>query len=216
MNSRTRRPRKQSSPNPAFAGGPGRGCRSCSGMIHGSRARRRLAVFVELNRESDRSRKRRRLRSARTGLADKAMSINELTTYRWTFEEDVSSLARRQDSSRQALASRKLSDFGEEKAVELIKDSLARGVVSSGPAASQGGRRARVPRCGRRGRSDSAGRSTRSECLVLVTGPRGDHTQPRAVCCSKPSRRSSRTPANTGCASRLEPMHPHCAATGPS
>lgn len=50
------------------------------------------------------------------------LSINELTTYRWTFEEDVEHY---QAAGIQSLAvwRHKLSDFGEEKGIELLIDS---------------------------------------------------------------------------------------------
>lgn len=50
------------------------------------------------------------------------ISVNELTTYRWSFEEDVQHYA---ESGVEAIAvwRQKLSDFGEAKGIELIRDS---------------------------------------------------------------------------------------------
>jgi len=50
------------------------------------------------------------------------ISMNELTTYRWSFEEDVRHYA---ESGLDAIAvwRQKLSDFGEAKGIELIRDS---------------------------------------------------------------------------------------------
>ncbi|MCA9122121.1 MAG: sugar phosphate isomerase/epimerase [Planctomycetaceae bacterium] len=50
------------------------------------------------------------------------LSINELTTYRWSFEEDVEHYL---DAGIQSLSvwRHKLSDFGEEKGIELLLDS---------------------------------------------------------------------------------------------
>ncbi len=50
------------------------------------------------------------------------ISMNELTTYRWSFEDDVQHYA---DTGVDAIAvwRQKLSDFGESKGVELIRDS---------------------------------------------------------------------------------------------
>ncbi len=50
------------------------------------------------------------------------ISMNELTTYRWSFEEDVQRYA---DAGLDGIAvwRQKLSDFGEEKGIELIHES---------------------------------------------------------------------------------------------
>ena len=50
------------------------------------------------------------------------ISMNELTTYRWSFEEDVQQYAK---AGFDAIAvwRHKLSDFGEEKGAELIAES---------------------------------------------------------------------------------------------
>lgn len=50
------------------------------------------------------------------------LSMNELTTFRWSFDEDV---FRYQQAGYQAIGlwRRKLADFGEERAVELLADS---------------------------------------------------------------------------------------------
>ena len=50
------------------------------------------------------------------------LSINELTTFRWTFEEDVHHY---QAAGIEGIGvwRQKLSDFGEEKGIELLVDS---------------------------------------------------------------------------------------------
>lgn len=50
------------------------------------------------------------------------LSVNELTTYRWSFEEAVHHCAK-VGIGALAVWRQKLSDFGEEKGVELLKDS---------------------------------------------------------------------------------------------
>lgn len=50
------------------------------------------------------------------------LSINQLTTYRWTFEEDLH-YAKRTGYDAVGLWRRKLSDFGEERALELLEES---------------------------------------------------------------------------------------------
>src|SRR4029079_19126645 len=50
------------------------------------------------------------------------VSVNELTTYRWTFDEDVAQY-RAAGFTAIGVWRQKLCDFGEEKGVELLADS---------------------------------------------------------------------------------------------
>lgn len=50
------------------------------------------------------------------------LSMNETTTYRWSFEEDVANYARAGVRA-MGVWRHKLSDFGEEKAAELLEES---------------------------------------------------------------------------------------------
>jgi sugar phosphate isomerase/epimerase len=50
------------------------------------------------------------------------LSMNEMTTYRWSFEEDVANY-RAAGFSAIGVWRRKLSDFGEERGIELLQDS---------------------------------------------------------------------------------------------
>ena len=55
------------------------------------------------------------------------LSINEMTTYRWSFEEDVHNLSA---AGIPAIGvwRQKLSDFGEEKGIELLAEKRSGGL----------------------------------------------------------------------------------------
>ena len=50
------------------------------------------------------------------------LSMNEMTTYRWSFEEDVNNYVAAGVCGI-GVWRQKLSDFGEEKGIELVRDS---------------------------------------------------------------------------------------------
>jgi sugar phosphate isomerase/epimerase len=138
-------------------------------------------------------------------------SINEMTTYRWTFEEDVQHYAA---AGINALGvwRHKLSDFGEDKGVELLADSGLK--VSSlswagGFTGSEGAtHRESIVDAKEAIRLASA---LHAPCLVLYTGARSGHTHNHA-------RRLMRTALKEltplaeelGITLALEPMHPGC------
>ncbi|MCH2131260.1 MAG: sugar phosphate isomerase/epimerase [Pirellulaceae bacterium] len=108
------------------------------------------------------------------------LSINEMTTYRWTFEEDV----------QQYVAARipaigvwrqKLSDFGEEKGVELIRDHGLR-VSSLLWAGGFTGSEGRTHQESVEDAQDAIGLASQlgADCLVIYTGSRGGHTSNHA------------------------------------
>jgi sugar phosphate isomerase/epimerase len=110
----------------------------------------------------------------------KRLSINEVTTYRWNFEEDVTRYAQAGVPAI-GLWRQKLSDFGEEKALELLRDS--------GLAISHlqwaGGFTGHDGRTHKESIDDAieairlAG-LLRAPVLVVHTGPRGGHTHNHA------------------------------------
>ncbi len=55
------------------------------------------------------------------------IAINEMTTYRWSFEEDVHNYAAAEVSAI-GIWRQKLSDFGEDKGIELLAEN---GMVAS-------------------------------------------------------------------------------------
>lgn len=108
------------------------------------------------------------------------LSINELTTYRWSFEEDVEHYVA---AGIQSLAvwRHKLSDFGEEKGIELLVDSglsvsslqWAGGFTGSDGQSHQDSiddARAAI----------RLAAAMRAECLVVYSGSRAGHTNNHA------------------------------------
>ncbi len=140
-------------------------------------------------------------------------SVNEITTYRWSFEEDVHNYVAAGVGGI-GVWRQKLSDFGEEKAVELLRDTPLK--VSS--LLWAGGF------TGTEGRSfkesvEDAGDAVRlaaaleASCLIIYTGPRGGHTHNHARRLIK-SAVAELAPLATelGVALAVEPMHAGCAA----
>lgn len=141
------------------------------------------------------------------------ISINEMTTYRWTFEEDIANYAKAGFSA-VGVWRQKLADFGEEKGSELIREAGLK--VSSlhwigGFTGSDG-----------RGYDDSIADAKEAidiaallnaDCLVAYTGSRGGHTRNH-------SRRLAKEALTEVCqyaksqkiCVAIEPMHAGCGA----
>lgn len=108
------------------------------------------------------------------------LSINELTTYRWSFEDDVENY---RSAGIQSLAvwRHKLSDFGEEKGIELLVDSGLR--VSSlqwaGGFTGSDGRSYQDSIADARAAIQLAA-ALHAECLVVYSGSRAGHTNNHA------------------------------------
>lgn len=108
------------------------------------------------------------------------LSMNEVTTYRWTFDEDVERYAAAGFSA-MGLWRQKLSDFGEERAIELLKDTGLRvsNVSWAGGFTGSDGRSFQES-------VDDAIDAVRltgvlgCRCLVVYTGARGGHTHNHA------------------------------------
>lgn len=108
------------------------------------------------------------------------LSINEVTTYRWTFEEDVDRYAA---SGIPAIGvwRQKLSDYGEDKGVELLADSglkVSNLLWAGGFTGSDG-------RTYRDSLEDAAeavrlAAALHAGCLVLYSGGRAGHTHTHA------------------------------------
>ncbi len=108
------------------------------------------------------------------------LSMNEVTTYRWSFEEDVTHYAA---AGIKAIGvwRRKLADFGEEKGIELLADA-GLSVSNLGWA---GGFTGSDGRSFRESMEDAAeairlAGALRAGCLVVYTGARGGHTHNHA------------------------------------
>jgi len=140
------------------------------------------------------------------------LSLNEMTTYRWSFDEDVRNYAA---AGIPAIGvwRRKLSDFGEERGIELLRESglaVSNLLWAGGFTGSEG-------HTFRESIDDAAdairlAHEMSARCLVVYSGARAGHTHNHA-------RRllvqglSELAPmaAERGVTLALEPMHPDCA-----
>ena len=141
------------------------------------------------------------------------LSMNELTTFRWSFDEDLHHY-RRAGYEAIGLWRRKLSDFGEERSVELLAESglAVSNLMWAGGFTGNDGRSLKES-------VEDAKLAIRTAavfqagCLVLYSGGRNNHTQ----------RHSQRLLRNAldellpmaedyQVTLALEPMHPACAA----
>lgn len=108
------------------------------------------------------------------------LAVNELTTYRWSFEEDVHRYAEAQVPAI-GIWRQKLSDFGEERGVELIAESgLAVSSLSwaGGFTGSEG--RSHQESVADACQAIHLAAQLKAPCLVLHSGARGVHTQNHA------------------------------------
>ena len=108
------------------------------------------------------------------------LSISEMTTFRWTFEEDVQNYA---NAGIRAIGvwRQKLSDFGEEKGVELLRESGLKvsGLSWAGGFTGSDGRSHKESVEDAKDAIQLAA-SLAADCLVLYTGARGGHTHNHA------------------------------------
>src|SRR5580704_41181 len=141
------------------------------------------------------------------------LSINEMTTYRWSFEEDVVQF---QAAGVSAIGvwRQKLTDCGEDKAAELLADSglaVSNLLWAGGFTGSDGHSYTESLK-------DAAdairlAASLRAGCLVVYSGGRNNHTQNHARRLFLGALKELlplATELNVTLA--IEPMHPGCAA----
>lgn len=140
------------------------------------------------------------------------ISMNELTTYRWSFEEDVQHY---RAAGLEALSvwRHKLSDFGEEKGAELLEELglHAASLLWAGGFTGSDGRNFRESVDDARDAVRAAA-LLKSSTLIVYTGARAGHTRNHA-------RRLLRAAideiaplaADLGVSLALEPMHEGCA-----
>lgn len=104
------------------------------------------------------------------------ISVNELTTYRWTLEEDVQNYVK---AGIQALGvwREKLTDFGEERGIELLRDHGLRvsSLLWAGGFTGSDGRSYKDSVQDAREAIRLAG-ALEAKCLVVYSGGRGLHT----------------------------------------
>ena len=104
------------------------------------------------------------------------LSMNEMTTYRWSFEEDVSHYV---TAGIPAIGvwRQKLSDFGEDKGIELLAEHqlmVSNLLWAGGFTGSDGRSHSESIEDGEEAIRLAA--AMKAECLVLYTGGRGGHT----------------------------------------
>lgn len=108
------------------------------------------------------------------------LSINEMTTYRWSFEEDVHHCAA---TGIEAIAvwRQKLSDFGEEKGVELLAESgmSVSSLLWAGGFTGSDGRSHQEAVADARDAIHLAA-DLHAECLIVYSGDRAGHTRSHA------------------------------------
>lgn len=141
------------------------------------------------------------------------LSINQLTTYRWTFDEDLYH-AKRAGFDSIGVWRRKLADFGEERAAELLADEGFRVSCLSWIGGFTGAD----------GRSQEEsiadgivalrqGARVGAECLIVYSGGRNNHIIPHA--CRLLRHALDRLVAAAEVADvvlALKPMHSECAS----
>lgn len=140
------------------------------------------------------------------------LSINELTTYRWSFEEDV---AHFKDAGFSAVGvwRQKLAEFGEEKGVELLAESGLKvsNLLWCGGFTGSDGRTFREGLEDAREAIDLAGQM-QADCLIAYTGARGGHTHNHARRLIRDAFKELLPQARErGVTLAVEPMHPQAA-----
>jgi sugar phosphate isomerase/epimerase len=139
------------------------------------------------------------------------LSMNEMTTYRWSFEEDVANY-RAAGIEAIGVWRQKLSDFGEEKGLELLAESglAVSNLLWAGGFTGSDGRSFR----------DSIddgldavrqARALRAGALVVYSGARAGHTHNHARRLLKDALTELvAAAADANITLALEPMHPAC------
>lgn len=140
------------------------------------------------------------------------LSINELTTFRWTFEDDVSHYA---DAGVHAIGvwRPKLADFGEEKGVELLKESNFRVTsLSWAGGFTSSDLRSFDDQVQDALETIELASELNSPCITLLTGPRGAYTHNHARRLFRDALKKLLPVAEKhGVFLALEPMHESCA-----
>ncbi len=108
------------------------------------------------------------------------ISVNELTTYRWSFEEDVQHYAE-VGADGIAVWRQKISDFGEEKGIELIAETgldVSALLWAGGFTGSDG--RSYKDSVADAKEAIQLAAAMRAGCLVVYSGARAGHTHSHA------------------------------------
>jgi len=139
------------------------------------------------------------------------LSVNELTTYRWTFEQDVLHYA---EAGFTAIGvwRQKLTDFGEEKGLELLSESglAVSNLLWAGGFTGSDGRTYPDSIDDGVEAIELAG-LLKCSCLVVYSGGRAGHTHNHARrLLSGAIAELAPAAAQHGVTLALEPMHPGC------
>jgi sugar phosphate isomerase/epimerase len=141
------------------------------------------------------------------------LSLSETTTYRWTFEQDVQKYAAA-GLKRIGVWRQKLSDFGEEKGCQLLRQHRLRAssLLWAGGFTGSDGRTYRDSLDDAR-EAIRVAQALAADCLVVYTGGRAGHTHNHARRLIRNALTALLPHADAaGVTLALEPMHPGCAA----
>jgi sugar phosphate isomerase/epimerase len=141
------------------------------------------------------------------------LAVNEMTTYRWSFEEDVQHYAAAGIAGI-GVWRQKLSDYGEDKGLELLRESGLRvsSLLWAGGFTGSDGRTHRESVDDAREAIRLAG-DLRAGCLVVYTGARAGHTHNHARRLIRGALTELAPLAEeAGVPLAIEPMHIGCAA----
>jgi sugar phosphate isomerase/epimerase len=141
------------------------------------------------------------------------LSVNEMTTFRWTFEEDVANF-RQVGLAAIGVWRQKLSDFGEERGVDLLAESglaVSNLLWAGGFTGSEG-------RSYRESLEDAEeairlAAAMRAGCLIIYSGARNGHTHnhARRLMASALTELAPMA-SDMEVVLAIEPMHAGCAA----
>jgi sugar phosphate isomerase/epimerase len=140
------------------------------------------------------------------------LSISELTTYRWSFEEDVAHF-KQAGFSAIGVWRQKLAEYGEEKGIELLAESglHVSNLLWCGGFTGSDGRTFREGLEDAREAIDLAGQM-HADCLIVYTGSRGGHTHNHARRLLRDAFKELLPQAAArGVTLAIEPMHPQAA-----
>jgi sugar phosphate isomerase/epimerase len=137
------------------------------------------------------------------------LSMSELTTYRWSFEEDV---VRFREAGYSAIGvwRQKLAEFGEEKGIELLHESGLKvsNLLWCGGFTGSDGRSFRDAVDDAHEAIDLAGQM-KADTIVVYTGARGGHTHNHARRLLRDALKELAPQAReNGVVPAIEPMHP--------
>ena len=140
------------------------------------------------------------------------LSMNEMTTYHWSFEEDVINYAAA-GSGAIAVWRQKLADFGEEKGIELLSDSglqVSSLLWAGGFTGSEG--RTYTECVQDAGEAVRLAAAMNAGCLIVYSGARGGHTHNHARRLATGAiAELAPMASDLGVTLAIEPMHAGCA-----